>query len=232
MRPFVMIATLVVVSFTTEVFAQTSISASLIGNIARTDSVETLFILGENLSNDGESLGVAVRATQPFNERWGVEVEFVWPGTIENEMNRQIPFPSLPPLRTLSPELIASLTLVNFPPPTDFRVTSQLALMTLGTTAWYKQPAGGRTSLVYSAGASFLRSRQELEQTYSNPAALFLFPAGQRTTVVNYSAGVLLGFDARIEMTEHLELVPGIRFHASRSNLWLIRPGVGLAWKF
>lgn len=233
MRPFVMLATIVALAFPTAAIAQTSVSASLIGNIARVDSVDNqTYPTSVGSSGNGESLGVALRVTQPLADRWGLELEFAWPGDIDNEFTYDLPYTTGPELGLLSPQLRSSLVPPGVIPPIQQRVASSLQFVTVGTTAWYKQPVGDRSSLVYSAGVSFLRARQEYESSYSNPVLLALFPPPVRTELISYSAGVLLGFDARIGMTEHLELVPGIRFHASRSNLWLIRPGVGLAWKF
>jgi hypothetical protein len=56
------------------------------------------------------------------------------------------------------------------------------------------------------------------------------FPSFTAKTV-NYGVRPLVGFEARITLTEHADLVPGIRLHGLE-NAWLLRPAVGLAWNF
>jgi len=48
---------------------------------------------------------------------------------------------------------------------------------------------------------------------------------------VVYSARPMAGFEARIGLTDHVQLVPGVRMHGIQGG-WLIRPSVGLSWKF
>jgi hypothetical protein len=40
-----------------------------------------------------------------------------------------------------------------------------------------------------------------------------------------------VGFEACIGLTEHVNLVPGVRLHGLE-NGWLLRPAVGLEWEF
>jgi hypothetical protein len=51
------------------------------------------------------------------------------------------------------------------------------------------------------------------------------------TKTVDYRVRPLVGFEARIKLTENADLVPGIRLHGLE-NAWLLRPAVGLAWNF
>ena len=55
-------------------------------------------------------------------------------------------------------------------------------------------------------------------------------PPYQSTTVI-YGVSPLAGVESRISMTEHLQLVPGVRLQVVEDG-WLIRPAVGLAWTF
>lgn len=52
-----------------------------------------------------------------------------------------------------------------------------------------------------------------------------------RDRVVSYATGPLVGFEARVSLTDHVQFVPGVRIQ-SVSGGWLIRPGVGLGWAF
>jgi hypothetical protein len=51
----------------------------------------------------------------------------------------------------------------------------------------------------------------------------------QETT--DYDTGVTVGLEGAIGMTEHLRIVPGVRMLALDSQ-WIIRPAVGLQWRF
>jgi hypothetical protein len=48
---------------------------------------------------------------------------------------------------------------------------------------------------------------------------------------VIYGVRPMVGLESRIGLTEHVDLVPGLRLHAGE-NVWLVRPAVGLNWRF
>jgi hypothetical protein len=53
--------------------------------------------------------------------------------------------------------------------------------------------------------------------------------------VTEYGVGPVAGIEARIRMTEHVRLVPGVRIHGLGGPIsegWLVRPSVGLSWAF
>jgi hypothetical protein len=85
----------------------------------------------------------------------------------------------------------------------------------------------GRVDMVYLGGVGFSRVVQEVE--FGIPRGPFV------TRTTQHGAGVVAGAEARIGMTEHAEIVTGVRLHALGQGLvdgWLIRPSVGLAWTF
>ena len=95
------------------------------------------------------------------------------------------------------------------------------------------QELSQRVSLVYLAGMGFYRSTSESEARFDIlPPELSipgLLPTLSKT--VSYGVRPLAGFEVRIDLTDHLELVPGVRLHGL-DNAWLVRPAVGLAWNF
>lgn len=220
-------AMLFTISITADVLAQsTTISASLIGNIVRTDSLDTELPFVDNLSPNGSSVGVALRVTQALADRWGVELEFALPGDIESEATRQTTISS-----TLSPTPPPPFSFQVLTP-VSYRIATRRQHLTIGTTAWFKQSIGGKTSLVYSAGVGLLRMRQELEYDFSSviPGLTIPFPPSGVTSI-SYAVAPLLGLDAQIALSEHVRLVPGIRVQP-HSSMWLLRPGIGVGWTF
>jgi hypothetical protein len=103
------------------------------------------------------------------------------------------------------------------------------------------QELSERVSLVYLAGMAFNRSTFESESRFEIlplPPG-FPLPPGitipgilpTTTKTVMYGVRPLAGIEARIGLTEQVDLVPGLRLHGI-DNGWLLRPAVGLAWNF
>jgi len=117
--------------------------------------------------------------------------------------------------------------------PVSYSLRSAQRHNTLSTTVWMNQELSQRVSLVYLAGMGFSRSTFESEARFDIlPPELSipgLLPTLSKT--VSYGVRPLAGFEARIDLTEHVELVPGVRLHGL-DNAWLVRPAVGLAWNF
>ncbi len=199
----------------------TSVGASFVGNIVRSGSVESDQGLSLLTSTDGESIGVSLSVAQALGERWGVEVEFVRPGEVERENVEDLG-------AVLSPPTIFR--------PIEYRVRYRQRHTTIGTTVWFRQAVGGRTSLVYLGGVSFARVRRESEIELVTRALLpgqFLPVVPPRTTSVVYSAGPMVGFEARIALTSRAFFIPGIRLHDVGAFAgWLLRPGIGVQWEF
>lgn len=117
--------------------------------------------------------------------------------------------------------------------PVSYSLRSAQRHNTLSTTVWMNQELSPRVSLVYLAGMGFHRSTFESEARFDIlPPGLSipgLFPTLSKT--VSYGVRPLAGFEVRIDLTDHVELLPGVRLHGL-DNAWLVRPAVGLAWNF
>jgi hypothetical protein len=198
--------------------------------------------VGSGTSTDGEAIGFALRVGTPLGSRWGVELEFARPGEIETEFSGSIPLVSgtesfalvqssrvVPPGATL-PQVFPPLIL-------PYRVRATQRHSTLSTSVWFNQSLSPRLSLVYLAGMGFYRTTLESDSRFEILPALptiSTVPAGfpsLTTKTVTYGVRPMAGFEARIKLTEHADLVPGIRLHGLE-NAWLLRPAVGLAWNF
>jgi hypothetical protein len=219
MRALVVFIVLVTMSSATPVFAQrTSVSASLVGNLAVADEVTRQPFAPP--SRDSRSMGMALRVAQPLAERWGFELEWMWAAETES-------FTTYPIIRFDEPGVPSSGIDRN----TEGRDTLWQQYMTIGATTWFSQSMTERVTLVYSAGIGLTRQREKEESRYDDPAVAAMFPGPSSFTYTIYGIAPLLGLDARIGLTEHLQLVPGIRVQP-HSGLWLMRPGVGVAWAF
>jgi hypothetical protein len=221
-------------------FAQsTYVGAALVGDVLR--STHTELAIGPDNSTDGEAIGFALRVGTPLGGRWGVELEFARPGEIESEFSGSIPLASgIDPLVLLQTSRVvppgATLPQI-FPPILPYRVRSTQRYSTLSTSVWFNQSLSPRLSLVYLAGMGFSRTTFESDSRFEIlPAlpAINTVPAGfpsVTTKTVTYGVRPLAGFEARIKLTDHADLVPGIRLHGLE-NAWLLRPAVGIAWNF
>ena len=208
------------------------VNASLIGDITRVSHSGGFF----EESAGGEAIGFALRVGTPVGANWGVEAEFARSGKIANGLNPRALPAVTDPFSTLSGGgYVSSLPGGNslsviFPTPVgyDFRTTVQHT--TLATTAWVRQDATSRVSLVYLGGLNFVRATHAFD--------VRVLPAVLRPTLILptsesfiYSVRPIVGIEARVRLTDHVELVPGVRLSGIDGG-WLIRPAVGLGWGF
>jgi len=192
---------------------------------------------GYNYPNlDGEVIGGALRVGTALGDRWGAELELARSGVVENESTTNPPFAiplSAPTITASGSVSTASNLLAIFP----IRYTTDLRLRntTLAASAWIRQPVGSTVDLVYLAGIGFSRTVQEQDLRFATPLIATIAPQFQLTRVTSYNASPFVGFEARIGLTDHVRLVPGVRlqgFEGPVGSGWLIRPGVGLGWFF
>jgi hypothetical protein len=218
----------------------TYVGASLVGDVVRTSHTE--FGGVTRPAGGGESIGFGLRVGTPLGSRWGVELEFVRPGEIDTDFS-SVPIPLaeaslistiLPPGGSTSGGIIPPVQL--FPQPA-YRLRSVQRNTTLSTSAWVHQDLSNRVALVYLAGMGFHRATQESTITIDFPRLApgvpglpTIFPATS-TKSVAYNVRPLAGIEARIGLTDHVQLVPGLRIHGM-SGAWLLRPAVGLDWAF
>lgn len=182
-------------------------------------------------SGDSEVISWSLRAGTLVGESWGVELEFVQSGRSRSESNNGIQ-PLIPGTVTLTGGTIVSPLPPNIPIPVAFATDFRRSHSDFDTVAWARQRAGGSVDLVYLGGIAFSRQRTEITQTFPTLLALFAPGGGTfRTTTINYSARPLVGAEARIGLTSHVRLIPGIRLQGLAEG-WLLRPYAGLGWFF
>lgn len=111
-------------------------------------------------------------------------------------------------------------------------VDRYIAGQTFSLLAGYHPPARGRVQVAYVAGVAFVRLREEFIQQIRREGFPPLIPASvdiiQGTQVV-YGPTVMVGMDAAVRLSSHLDLVPQVRV-TSASGL-SVRPGVALRWR-
>ena len=91
----------------------------------------------------------------------------------------------------------------------------------------------GRVQFGYLGGISFVRLRRDAHTDAGEDVPSGLIP--RSVSFIDYSAAPTLGFDARIIVSEHLSVLPGI--HATIVNFEpdsgiLLWPRVGVRWRF
>jgi len=227
------LAVVLVTMWTGTTCAQSAyVGADLVGDVLRSTHSESSF--GRDVPAGGEAIGFALRVGTPLGSRWGVELAFTRPGEIETEFSGAIPLASSVELITSAARVPGTLTATQlFPSPLPYRLRATQRYSTLSATVWFNQNLSPKISLVYLAGMGFYRATYESESRFDIlPAGItipIVFPTLTKT--VNYGVRPLVGFEARIKLTDHVDLVPGVRLHGLESA-WLLRPAVGLAWNF
>ncbi|HEY1305995.1 MAG TPA: hypothetical protein VGF24_20715 [Vicinamibacterales bacterium] len=215
------------------VYAQGAyVAAFLTGDVVRLDSVEGT---GRGESRNGEAIGFALRLGTELSPKWGVELEFARPAEIETvDSPGIVPLPVGPPV-VVSPggggiTIPDSSVLPIF----SYSLRTRQRNTTLTPALWVRQELSTRVSLVYAAGAAFRRQTSELTiEVQPSPPILgipIVFPPTVTKTTV-YDVGAFAGIESRIGLTQNVQLVPGIRL-LGISNGWLLRPSVGMGWKF
>lgn len=180
------------------------------------------------LEVDGESMAGALRVGTGIGDAWGVELEFVRPAVHEIQQMQRSPLVSLPPFP--SQGTLASFTLSVGPAP-QYQVDVRRRSTTFSTLTWIRQDLADRLSLVYLGGIAFHRLTQENRVEIIPPGRVVAGSGPRSTESVGYSAGPVAGMEARIRLTEHVLLVPGVRLHGVTGG-WIFRPNVGVGWSF
>jgi hypothetical protein len=216
------------------------ISASLVGDIARLDTYGSS--LGDAPAG-GEAFGFGLRVGSELGSRWGVELDFVRPGEISNDASSDL----LPRITQSSFSWTSSSLGPNGPVmyvPDDLTLPAYYSLSfrsrqrhtTLSAGLWLRQEISPRFSLAYVGGVAFGRTSTEAEITYlplRSPILPIPFPSLPPTIseTTTYDVGPMVGVEGQIGLGGQAQIVPAIRLLAI-SGGWLIRPSLGLAWKF
>jgi hypothetical protein len=226
------VAIALVTMWTGTAFAQSAyVGAELIGDVLRSTHSEST--LGLDVPSGGEAIGFALRVGTPLGSRWGIELQFARPGEIDTEFSGAIPLASSVEILTTLARTPGAITATQlFPLPLPYRLRSSQRHSTLATTVWFNQSLSAKISLVYLAGMGFYRATYESEARFEIlPVSTIPVVFPPITKTVTYGVRPLAGFEARLKLTDHVDLVPGVRLHGLESA-WLLRPAVGLAWNF
>jgi|ERR1051325_12083328 hypothetical protein len=196
--------------------------------LGRTDSN-----VSPGFSRDSEAFSWSLRMGTAVGQNWGVEMEFVRSAKSRSEFPVGVPIVfsgvPVPPSAALFPSATA---LPNIPTPVAFESDTRTRHTDFDGVAWARQPVSGSVDLVYLGGVAFSRERIEITQTF--PTVLRVFAPGGgsfTTTATSYGTHPLVGVEARIRMTSHMRLLPGIRVQGVEGG-WLMRPYAGLGWSF
>lgn len=198
------------------------------------------YLGGEDSSLDGTGAGGGLRIGTFLHPRLSLEL------AVDAGTRTQVEFPS--PYATI----LAIYPLVRFP-----KLTASTRFLTVSTLVGFHPPAHGRVRFGYLAGFSFVRS------TYKSDYLVRILPATATLSSISFATanvvapviypppipsvsaltqtdntnGAILGFEAAVDLTTHLAVVPEIRaLTFARANggpgVFLLRPGVGVRWSF
>jgi len=210
------------------------VGAAVAAEVVRTSSLKSGGTTYDNGS--GEAFAGAIRVGTFLTERVGVELEYFRPGEIDSDAGGPIYLTDYSTTTfSFTDSLIGGGSAPSYP-----IVSQSMRVRTSTTSALLtaRQRLGGRIELVYLGGVGFSRVVREIEYGFPRlsipvPAASVIQNYTTRTT--QYAAGPVVGIEMRAGMTDHAQLVAGLRVHTlgqSAVDGWMIRPSVGLAWTF
>lgn len=208
-------------------FAQSPYVGAAVGmDVSRFDRVEATGF--NDVTAGGEVVNFSLRLGTEIRENWGVEVGFTYPSEIERENRPGFPIPLLAAIS--APVGITSGIAI---PTIEATTTLERRNTTLDTVVWFAQPVGSRVELVYLGGVAFNRIVEDISFQFTRRLVGVIVPNSTRT--ISYDVGPVVGMEARIGLTDHVRLVPGVRLQSiggSGNDGWLLRPSAGLAWQF
>jgi hypothetical protein len=187
-------------------------------------------------NGSGEAFGGAIRVGTFLTEHVGVELEYFRPAEVDSDGGGPI-YPADFSFNVY-PEGFTDSVLGGILP--SYPIISQSMRVRTSTTSALltaRQPLGRRVELVYLGGIGFSRVVRSIEYGFPRP----LFPVDPRiqssytSRTTQYAAGPVVGAEVRVGMTEHAQVVAGLRVHTLGQSVvdgWMIRPSVGLTWKF
>ena len=205
----------------------------------RTSSTESGGITYDNGS--GDAFAGAIRVGTFLTDHVGLELEYFRPGEIESDAGGPI---YLTQSSAVWSSIMADSPLASFPSlgstfPSIISQSMRVRTSTMSALLTARQSLGGRVDLVYLGGVGFSRVVREIE--YGFPRGILpvaLPPSIQRSyssRTTQFAAGPVVGIEVRAGMTDHAQVVAGLRLHALGQAVldgWMIRPSIGLAWKF
>lgn len=221
MRPLSIVALLATLLMPAAARAQDAaayVAGSLGADIARTGSVD------ENVSaGNGEALSFSLRVGAAIVPRFGVELDFTRPEPIEVDETPDV-------------RILATSGLVQIYPPIasiiGWKVHTAQRNTTVTAAAWVRQDITPRVSMVYLGGLVFARVSRSIRSSFDFvPVAASIYRPTYETKTVDYGRGPMGGLEARINLTDHAQLVPGVRLLAIE-DAWIMRPAIALGWSF
>jgi hypothetical protein len=225
-----MFRTVVIVTcllFSLPAFAQSGYLAGSVGvEIFRADRVEGPGF--DSLTATGEATALSLRVGTAITDRWGVELEVTRPSEIEHEVEPSYPFPLFHEVLPAGVALPNVASLIPLP-----RMRLMRRNTTVDAVAWIVQPVSDRVDLVYVGGIAFSRVTEDREFDFRFAPQLLVVQPSVRS--ITSGVGPVAGIEARVALTDHLLLLPGVRLHAVDDNTvggWLARSSVGLGWRF
>jgi hypothetical protein len=186
-------------------------------------------------AGSGEAFAGAIRVGTSISPRFGVELEFFRPGEIEVNTDGPIYLAAADLLPGGFPTggLIPGVSM-----PAIIEQTTRVRAVTTSALVFARQTVGSRVELAYLGGVGFSRVVRETEFGFPRgilPLAPSILPASYSTRTTQYAAGPVVGVEVRAGMTDHAQVVAGLRMHALGQSVvdgWMIRPSAGLAWRF
>jgi hypothetical protein len=207
-------------------WAQTYAAAAVGADLAR--SYESTSGAFTSSNGNGEVVNWGLRVGTAISSQFGVELEFVRPGEIEIA-NGPIIYAAatLPDLAALG---LPSTAI--FPSPD---VRSRQRNSTWNTSAWVRKSLTASADLVFLGGVGFSRVVQEIDYRFVGSPLAQGLPRTTSTRTTSYGVGPLVGAEARIHLTDHVLVTPGLRVQSLGNNAGgglVIRPSAALAWSF
>ena len=215
-------------------FAQSTYVGAAVGmDVSRFNRVEATGF--NDVTAGGEVVAVSLRVGTAVRESWGVELGFTRPSKLESESSQGFPIPLLAAANAVAGGAsgVAPVGIGVTFPAFEATTTVERRNTTLDTVAWVAQSVGSRVDLVYLGGIAFTRVVEDVNFQFGRRTIAIIFPTSTRT--ISYDVGPVVGIEARIGLTDHVRLVPGVRLQSLGGNGregWLLRPAVGLSWQF
>jgi hypothetical protein len=211
------------------------VGGAVAAEVVRTSSTKSGGTTYDN--GNGEAFAGAIRIGTFLTERVGVELEYFRPSEIESDAGGPIYLANSGVSYSFNDGVLTGGSTSSALLPSIIGQTMRVRTSTTSALITARQPLGSRVDLVFLGGVGFSRVVHEIE--YSVPSrAVPLGPSIQRSyssRTTQYAAGPVAGVEVRAGLTEHAQVVAGVRIHTLGQSVvdgWMVRPSVGLAWKF
>jgi hypothetical protein len=185
------------------------------GTIGQTPFVD------DSMTQDATGVGGSVRVGTWLHPRWSLEAGL--------------------DLSSKTTHSFKGPVIAIFPPVPAVELKSSTGYTSVTTLLGFHSPEGRRVRLGYRAGFSFVRETLETDfpdfrsSLAGVPRSTLAVPTTSLTSKRNAGA-LTLGFDAAIDVTPRLAVVPEVRASTfsigAGPTVFLIRPGLSARWKF